>query len=52
MNKPSKSWLLLLIFALGCVVEWIGAGLKSWAGDKLKKRWFPGDDDETKAASA
>ncbi len=37
---PWRQWHLVAIFALGSVVEWLGAELRAWAGDKLTERWF------------
>lgn len=36
-----RTWHLLVLFALGSVVSWLGESLRDWAGDRLKKAWFP-----------
>ena len=42
-DKPKtwRSWPLVALFALGCVIEWAGVSLKEWTGTILKERWFP-----------
>ena len=40
-----RTWHLLAIFVVGTVVAWLGDQLKTWAGERLKKAWFPGEDD-------
>lgn len=41
-----KTWHLLAAYAVGCVVAWVGEGLKDWAGDRLKRAWFPKPPDD------
>lgn len=42
----SKPWHLLILFLLGSVIEWAGSGLKNWSGERLKKRWFPSEEQD------
>ena len=31
----------VLVFALGCIVEWFGTSIRTWAASKLQNHWFP-----------
>lgn len=46
MKRSWRSWHLLMLFALGAVLEELGKQLGGWAGERLKKAWFPGDGDK------
>jgi len=45
-TKDWRNWHLLAVMVVGCIVEWVGSELRSWAAARLSKRWFEGDGGE------